>query len=333
MKYIKSLNIALDNLLSENNKIVLLGEDLNDPYGGAFKVTKGLSTKYPQQIYSTPISEGAIVGMAGGMSMSGIIPIIEIMFGDFLLLTIDQIMNHLTKYSWVYNGKVKTPITIRTAMGGRRGYGSVHSQSIEPVLSSIPLLNIISPSHFHNPGMILKNVVNDNNVSIFSEHKILYPAELIDENNAPPGLEVKSTNTPYPTVYVSNCGFDQAELLIISHGGNSLLIEKLMIELLMEYELNIECILPSLIKPFPLEDILEKIKRCDNILFIEESPKNNGWSNDIIADLAELNLLKNKDIKRIGALELPIPASMKLEEMVLPSKEFIKESIINWLSI
>jgi pyruvate/2-oxoglutarate/acetoin dehydrogenase E1 component len=333
MKYIQGLNKALEDLLNRNENVVLFGEDIVDPYGGAFKVTKGLSTKFPNQVISTPISEAAIVGISGGMSIGGLKPIVEIMFGDFLLLALDQITNHLTKYEWMYNNQVKTPITIRATMGGRRGYGPTHSQSLEPILSAVPLLKIISPSHYHDIESLFKNVVEkEDGVKLFSEHKILYPKILLNESNCGPEFEVKYTNSNFPTAYISNCEFEQPELLIISHGGNSVIIEEVMSELLLEYELNVECVLPSMIKPFPMKDIDDKVKKTKSILFIEESPKNYGWSTEIIAQLSEEGKLKDKEIKRVGALELPIPSSTLLEDQVLPSKKIILDTIINWIA-
>jgi len=330
MRFITSLNQSLDKLLAENNNVLLFGEDLADPYGGAFKVSKGLSTKYPGKVISTPISEAMITGMAGGMAIGGLRPIVEIMFGDFVTLAIDQIINHLTKYEWMYNGKIKVPVTIRTTMGGRRGYGPTHSQSLEPLLATIPLLKIISPSIYHNPGELLeKCVLLDDDVKIFSEHKVLYPMVLRRKGDCPSGIDIDYSGSKYPTAYISNCKFEFPDLLIISHGGNSLIIEDIMIDLLMEYELNVETMFPSLIKPFPYSDAMEKIEKVSNILFIEESPVSHGWSSEITAHLAESGILNGKKITRVGALDLPIPSAMQLENKVLPSKEYILSKIIS----
>ena len=119
MLYLESLNKSLNTILKKNKDVVLIGEDLLDPYGGAFKVSKGLSKAYPNQVISTPISEAGIVGAATGMAMQGLKPIVEIMFGDFISLAADQIINHATKYNWMYNSKIKVPLIIRTPVGAR----------------------------------------------------------------------------------------------------------------------------------------------------------------------------------------------------------------------
>ncbi|MBT4764624.1 hypothetical protein HOO14_06480 [bacterium] len=118
MLYLESINKSLHNLMSLDKSVILIGEDLLDPYGGAFKVSKGLSTDFPEQVISTPISEQAIVGSAIGMAMKGMKPVVEIMFGDFLTLCFDQIINHATKYHWMFNEQITVPIVIRTPMGG-----------------------------------------------------------------------------------------------------------------------------------------------------------------------------------------------------------------------
>ena len=325
MRFFESINQALDELLSEDLKVVLYGEDILDPYGGAFKVTKGLSTKFPDRVKSTPISEAAIIGIAGGMSIGGLKPIIEIMFGDFLALGADQLLNHLVKYQWMYDGKVNVAVTIRAAMGGRRGYGPTHSQSLEPLLASIPKLNIYSPTIYHDPGKILKKIVSSNEeITIFSENKLNYPKKLINNENIREGLSLKTSVKDGQTIYVSNMDFEDPEVLIISHGGNTGVIEELMVELLIDYELSVQANFPARIKPVDYDEILFGVEKCYSIITFEESPKTFGWGSEIMAYLAESGLSGDRNIMRIGAKELPIPSSTKLEDGILPDKEDIK---------
>ena len=137
--------------LSENDKkIIFLGEDIVDPYGGAFKITKNIKNHFINQIFSTPISEASIVGMCGGLAIKGYKPIVEIMFGDFLSLAFDQILNNLSKFHAMYNQEVSLPLVIRTPMGGGRGYGPTHSQSIEKTFLGISGLNTFFKSIFSN---------------------------------------------------------------------------------------------------------------------------------------------------------------------------------------
>ena len=319
MKFIRSINNSLEKMLRNHKEIILYGEDLLDPYGGAFKVTRGLSTKFPNRVLPTPISEAAMIGMAGGMAIGGIRPILEIMFGDFLMLGADQLLNHLVKYEWMYNNKVTVPVTIRTTMGGRRGYGPTHSQSLEPILASIPGLKIISPTFYHNPGQLLEyTTINESGVKVFCEYKINYTKELVNQTNSQEGISVKYSEGKYPTVYLSNSEFEDPEIIIISHGGNAILIEDLLMEMLIENELAVQANFPSLIKPILFNELFFGIENCKMIIVIEESPKSFGWGNEIVAYIAESGLAEGKSIARVGADESPIPSSKLLEQKILP---------------
>src|SRR3972149_4003505 len=116
---LEALNRGLHQAFVQDARVYLIGEDLLDPYGGAFKVSRGLSTKFPERVLTTPISEAGIIGLGSGSSLRRMRPIVEIMFGDFLALAADQILNHASKFHWMYNGQVETPLVIRTPVGGR----------------------------------------------------------------------------------------------------------------------------------------------------------------------------------------------------------------------
>ena len=147
-----SLNAGLLRALGEDTRVLLIGEDILDPYGGAFKVTKGCSTQYPQQVITTPISEAGLAGVAAGLALRGFRPVLEAMFGDFTALMADQLINHISKFRWMYNDTVEVPLVIRTPMGGRRGYGPTHSQTLEKLYLGIPGLTVVAPNHFVLPN-------------------------------------------------------------------------------------------------------------------------------------------------------------------------------------
>src|SRR5512136_2691273 len=171
---LESLNNALHHAMEDDDRVYVLGEDILDPYGGAFKVTRGLSTRYPGRVLTTPISEAAIVGIANGMAMRGLRPVAEIMFGDFVTLIADQLVNHAAKFNWMYNGNIKVPIVIRTPMGGRRGYGPTHSQSLEKMFMGVPGLKVVAPNTLGDPGQLLESAIADDDPVLFVEHKLLY---------------------------------------------------------------------------------------------------------------------------------------------------------------
>ena len=131
--------------------MIVLGEDLHDPYGGAFKVTAGLSTEFPGRVISTPISEAGVVGASIGLALAGYRPIAEIMFADFVTLAMDQLYNHAVKFPGMFED-MRVPIVVRTPSGGRRGYGPTHSQSPENLMTAVPGLTVVFPSHRHDSG-------------------------------------------------------------------------------------------------------------------------------------------------------------------------------------
>jgi acetoin:2,6-dichlorophenolindophenol oxidoreductase subunit beta len=174
-----SINSGLHRSMEADPCVYMIGEDILDPYGGAFKATRGLSSKYPERVWTAPISEGGMVGVAAGMALRGLRPVVEIMFGDFLTLAADQLINHAAKFRWMYNDQVKVPLVIRTPMGGRRGYGPTHSQSLEKFFLGTPGLSVIAPGPFAvdgiDPGKFLESAILETEDPIlFIENKLLY---------------------------------------------------------------------------------------------------------------------------------------------------------------
>src|SRR5512137_2746142 len=172
---LESLNEALHHAMENDARVYVFGEDILDPYGGAFKVTRGLSTKFPERVLTTPISEAGIVGVATGMALRGLRPVVEIMFGDFVTLIADQLVNHAAKFRWMYNEQVSVPLVVRTPMGGRRGYGPTHSQTLEKLFLGIPGLRVLAPCALGDPGeLLMKAILEDNDPVLFVENKLLY---------------------------------------------------------------------------------------------------------------------------------------------------------------
>jgi pyruvate/2-oxoglutarate/acetoin dehydrogenase E1 component len=338
-RYSESLNAAHHRLMKGSSDVILLGEDLLDPYGGAFKVSKGLSTSFPDQVISTPISEAGITGAAIGMAMSGMLPIVEIMFGDFITLCMDQILNHASKFQWVYNNKVRVPVVIRTPMGGRRGYGATHSQSLEAIFMGVPFLKIIAPSHFHEPGELLeKAVLEESGPVLFIENKSLYASRLRDfsdyaKNGFFFGSKLMRTSSSYPTISLKMVEGDTSEVTLITYGGMTQIVCDAVKEVFMEEEILVEILIPAQIKPLPLDDILPSVKNTEKILIVEEGVVSGGWGAELSAELqTNVGFILKKPILRIGAKSLPIPSARTLEEEVLPSSSEIKAAIHSLVS-
>ncbi len=332
--YVASLRQALCELMETEPSIVLLGEDILDPYGGAFKVTKGLSTRFADRVLATPICEATIVGLAVGLALRGMRPIVEIMFGDFITLAADQIVNHAAKFPAMYNGQVTVPLVIRVPMGGRRRYGPTHSQSLEKLFLGTPHLKIVAPSIFHHAGMVLKAAVLDPSPVLFVEHKTLYAQELIlDAGRGTLRRSASADPDGYPTVLVKNYadGFEP-DLTLITYGGISGLLLPLLNALAAE-EIRVLACLPSLISQLPDELIADVVRATGRVVIVEDGSADFGWGAEVASRIYETCYAALKcPIRRVGALRTIIPASRSLEDHVLVAQDKIMQAIIEVLA-
>lgn len=320
--YIENLRDSIDCLLNKDPLIYLIGEDIADPYGGAFKVTKGLSTKYPGRLISTPMSEQGFTGIGIGMALNGLKPIIEIMFGDFITLTADQIINHISKFYDMYDKNVN--FVLRTPSGGYRGYGATHSQSLEKIYFGIPGIKVVSPSILHPPGKLLQHSIDLGMPVIFIENKLDYGRKLIDNTVLKDFIKIESLDdTAFPIKKVSIID-EPSDISIISYGGMTQLIVDVIEYLFIEEEIAVELFSISDLTHTNFEGIAEKI-HCNTVITIEESYSEFGWGSHVISKV--LKRKKNVNFDILGAKMAFIPASQRLEEEMLLQKEDIIRKI------
>jgi pyruvate/2-oxoglutarate/acetoin dehydrogenase E1 component len=320
------LNEGLTESMERDDSIYLVGEDLLDPYGGAFGISKGLSTKFPQRVVPTPISEAAMTGVCIGMALKGLRPVLEIMFGDFITLTADQLINVAAKLPRMYGDSVKLPLVVRTAVGGGRGYGPTHSQTLDRLFMGIPGLRIVAPSLFHDAKDLLSSILaQSQSPVIFSEHKLLYPQYPLLETND--SLIVRSLGEYLPTAAITNYRSGDPDVGIVTYGGSSLAVSEVMTQL-TEEEINVACAVPSSVKPLPIDDIVTALDGARAILVVEEGTAAHGWSSEVAAALTEkLWGQLATPIVRIGAADTPIPAANALESKILPNADNITEAV------
>lgn len=324
-----SLNAGLKQALAGDERVILLGEDILDPYGGAFKVTSGLSSAFPERVLTTPISEAGIIGLAAGMALRGLRPVVEIMFGDFITLTADQVINHATKFRWMYNDQVRVPMVIRTPMGGRRGYGPTHSQSLEKLFLGVPGLRVLAPSHFGDPGALLaKAILEDDDPVLFVENKLLYLLPLQQDGSL---IDFDLSQVKIPASYAPACrlslsGAPPPNLTIAAYGHTADLVLKAAKRLAYEYEIIAEMIFPTQLAPFAVEPILESVRSTRRLLSAEEGTLTLGWGAELLARTSESMGSDLLAASRVAALDLPVPASGPLEDSVLPGVEEIVQA-------
>lgn len=307
--------------LKENKNIVMYGEDVCDPYGGAFKVTKGLSTKYKNQVFNMPISEACMTGIAVGMAMTGKIPVAEMMFGDFITLGFDQLLNHAVKYNWVYGDDINVPMIVRAPMGGKRGYGPTHSQSLEKYLIGIPLLKVLALSYVHDPAVLYRQLFACiDGPTVVIENKKLYAERIANiENNNYEQFEVKEANNyGYSTLLFTMDSEMKPDYVILTYGGMVRDCLQAAEQLMIDDEIQVDVIVLSQLSPLPFADLRDFLDINSNIVFVEEGSKSAGIGAEIIASCAENKI--GREYIRIAAYDCPIPNGIVLENQVVPDK-------------
>ncbi|MCH5138779.1 hypothetical protein JMF89_16515, partial [Clostridiaceae bacterium UIB06] len=324
---VEILNSSLEKILKKNKDVIILGEDICDPYGGAFKVTKNLSTKYPNRLFNTPISEAGIVGVGTGMAMKGKRPIVEIMFGDFITLCADQLINHSSKYSWMYNNKVNVPLVVRTPMGGRRGYGPTHSQTLEKIFLGIPGLTVVAQSNIHNSGELLyrTTLLNDGPV-LFVENKSLYSEYVLTvENNMSSDFYLEISDTLFPTIKMTLDKDSKPDATIITYGGNVNIAVEAAKKLLIEHEILVNIVVVSVLSPVPVNEITSFVKDSKYVCTLEEGNIRMGWGAEIVSQLVKE--LSNKSYHRFASEDCPVPSNKQLESKVLINIDKVVDEI------
>jgi 2-oxoisovalerate dehydrogenase E1 component len=319
-----SLNNALDELLAGHPEVIILGEDLHDPYGGAFKVTAGLSTRYPGRVISTPISEAGVVGAAIGLALHGYRPVVEIMFADFLSLAMDQLYNHAVKFPGMFP-EARVPLVVRTPSGGRRGYGPTHSQSPENLMTGVPGLTIVFPSHRHDPGLLLRRaVLGWNSPTVFFEHKLLYGRTV--DNADYRELEPDPSDPGGAWFPALSRGSGEPDVSLVAYGDSVRLAESVATQL-EEEEISFEIVAPSLLAPLPRATLVNHLISSPRIVVIEEAPTEFGFAAELGTALLEAGFQGR--YRRVASPPVPIPAARSLETTVLPSEQDVLDCVFD----
>jgi len=323
LRQVQHINNFFKQAMAKNPEVVFIGEDVLSPYGGAFKVARDLSDLFPDRVFSTPISEGAITGISNGLALAGFRPFVEIMFGDFITLAFDQIINHAAKFRHMYNHKAKCPVVIRTPMGGRRGYGPTHSQTLDKFLAGVDNVTTIALNSLVLPEVIYGAVMNEEHPVIVIENKTDYGRRMLKREI--PNFRFLQSDAPYPVVKISPT-MSTPTATFVSYGGASNLLADAIERIFHETDLKPEVLVLSKINPIDFEAIVASVKVTGKLFVVEEGGITCGIGSEIIASVAEL-LGQPMISARIGALPVPIPAVKSLEDQVLPSVQTIIDTV------
>jgi 2-oxoisovalerate dehydrogenase E1 component len=318
-RFVEFYNKALIKVTENNENVIHIGEDILSPYGGAFKVTKNLSDLFPNRVISTPISEQAIVGIANGLALSGKRLFAEIMFGDFTTLIVDQIVNNAAKFRSMYNNQIFCPVIVRTPMGGYRGYGPTHSQTLDKIFLGIDGLIVIALNIFLDLNNLLNKLITSNDPILLIENKVDYTRYLPINYKKTHLLKINN-KINFPILKFSP-KVSNKNLTIICYGGMISLVIDSCVDLFVEHEIFVEIICPTHINDFDISEIIDSVKITQNVLFVDESTFLSSYSSNTASLLLKENIKFKYDI--VCTETVSIPSSQQLELQVLPSKNKI----------
>ncbi|MEM2703815.1 MAG: pyruvate dehydrogenase complex E1 component subunit beta [Candidatus Bathyarchaeia archaeon] len=316
INYRQALNEALREEMLRDESVFIMGEDVG-VYGGAYGVTRGLYDEFgPERVRDTPISEAAIAGAAAGAAMTGMRPVAEIMYIDFITLAMDQIVNIAAKNRYMFGGKSIVPVVYRTQGGAGRGIAAHHSGSLEAWFVHSPGLFVVMPSTPFDAKGLLKTCIRDNNPIVFIEHKMLYnvDGEVPEaEYTVPLGVaDIKRTGTDVTIIAYSRMVYTALEAA----------------EDLSREGIEAEVVDPRTLKPLDLETIIKSIKKTHRAVVVHEACKTCGFGAEITSLIMEEAFdYLDAPVIRVAGADVPIPMSPVLEAAVVPSKEKIIDAV------
>lgn len=315
LEFRTAIRDAIAEEMRHDETVVFFGEDIAAA-GGVFKATPGIYEEFGEQrCFDTPISELALAGAAYGSAITGLRPIFEIMFGDFMALPMDSLVNQAAKYWYISNEQGSCPLVVRSAVGAGGRFGAIHSQNHGTWFQSVPGIKIAMPSTPAEAKGLLKGAIRDDNPVVFLEHKRLYSVK----GDAPPEGEVIALGK----ARIARPGSDLT-IVTIGKGVSDALAAA---DELATGGVEAEVIDLRTMRPLDVETVLESVGRTNRILVVEEGPRTGGWATGLLGAVAEAGLHDLDDAWIIATEETPVPYSPTLEDAFLPSSASIVESV------
>jgi len=324
LTYLEAIREAMQQKMREDSSVYLIGEDIAE-YGGAFGVTVGMLSEFgKERVRNTPISEAAIIGVATGSAVTGMRPIAEIMFSDFVTIAMDQIANQAAKIRYMFGGKAKVPLVIRTAGGGGTGAAGQHSQSLEALVAHIPGLKVVMPSCPYDAKGLLIASINDNNPVVFIEHKMLYKNKKCIQHVPEEMYEI-----PLGSADIKRQGSD------ISIVATSFMVQNsIEAAQMLAGEESIECEVIDLrtLRPLDIDTVLGSVKKTGKLLCVEEACSFGGFMGEVAAEVVEKGFdYLDAPICRVAGRNCPVPYSLVLEQEMIPGVDRIKKGVLDIL--
>ncbi|EIW00509.1 MULTISPECIES: alpha-ketoacid dehydrogenase subunit beta [Thermoanaerobacter] len=316
MTYAEALREAILNEMRRDPAVFLLGEDIGR-FGGTFGVTRGLIDEFGEdRVRDTPISETAITGVSIGAAATGMRPVAELMFMDFVTVAMDQLVNQAAKMRYMFGGKITIPMVLRMPAGAGIQAAAQHSQSLEAWFTHVPGLKVVYPSTPKDALGLMISAIRDDNPVVFVEHKVLYSMK----------GDVPDTNEPIP-LGVADIKREGSDVTVVATG---LMVHKALkaAEILSKEGIEVEVIDPRTLFPLDKEKIFNSLKKTHKIVIVTEEVKRGSWGGELAALIAEEMFdYLDAQIVRIGALNTPIPFTTVLENVVIPNEEDIIKAV------
>jgi len=305
--YSHAIRAALDEEMERDPSVILIGEDIAE-YGGAFKVTAGMAERFGKdRVLNTPIAEGGFVGVAVGAAMTGLRPVAEIMFMDFITLAMDQIVNHAAKFRYQFGEQCRVPLVVRTPAGAGRGYGPTHSKSLERWFAATPGLMVAAPANAHDAKGMLKAAIRCDDPVVFIESKVLYGRR----GEVPEG----DYTVPLGSADVARTG---EHVTVVAY--SRMVAESLKAaEALAERGLSVEVVDLRTLAPLDTDAVARSVEKTGRLVVVEEGWVTGGIGAEVVARVVErcFDYLQAPP-RRVAALDVPVPASRVLEQAATP---------------
>ncbi len=312
----QAIKDAMCTKMRQDKNVLLFGEDVG-PFGGCFGVSQGMHDEFGEmRVRDTPISEGAILGCAIGSAATGLRPIAELMFMDFMTVGMDMLVNQAAKLRYMFGGKINLPMVVRVPCGAGFQGAAHHSQCLEAWITHVPGLKVVYPTTAADAYGLMLTSIDDNNPVIFIEHKGLYPKKgEVDESSAPIPLGVADVKKEGKDVTIVATGKMVDEALSAA--------QKLSGE-----GIDAEVIDPRTLFPFDKDTIFNSVKKTNRAVVVTEETKRGGFGGEISALISEeIFDYLDAPVVRIGNYNVPIPFSPKLESYILPNADKIVAAV------
>lgn len=310
----QAIREALAEEMRRDPRVFIMGEDVAEA-GTAFKVLTGLVEEFgPSRVIDTPISEAGITGLGVGGAMTGMRPVVDIMFGDFIGLAMDQIVNQAAKVHYMSGGKLKVPLVVRTTMGATRRTAAQHSQSLQAWVSHVPGLKVVLPSTPYDAKGLLKTAIRDDNPVIFFEDKMMYQLK---------GLVPETDYTiPFGVADIKRPGLD----VTIVATSSMVQIALAAADMLEKLDISAEVVDPRTTFPLDKDTLIDSAKKTSRAIVMDEGYERYGVTAELAAVIAEgAFYYLDAPVKRLGALDVPVPFSPVLEDLTVPTPERVVE--------